>query len=50
VLNAGAALYVGGQAESIGAGVTQASQAIDSGAAGELLDRFVERTKELAPA
>jgi anthranilate phosphoribosyltransferase len=50
VLNAGAALYVGGHAESIKAGVEQAAGAIDSGAATDLLDRFVEKTKELAPA
>lgn len=50
LLNAGAALYVGGAADSIGAGVTQAGEAIDSGAAAELLDRYVTKTKELAPA
>ena len=50
VLNAGAALYVGGVAESIGAGATQAAEAIDSGAADELLARFVARTREMAPA
>jgi anthranilate phosphoribosyltransferase len=49
-LNAGAALYVGGVADSIAAGVKRASEAIDSGAGGELLDRYVARTKELAPA
>ena len=32
------------------AGVTQAGAAIDSGAAAELLDRYVTKTKELAPA
>src|SRR3954449_7421804 len=50
LLNAGAALYVGGAAESIAAGVTKAGDAIDSGAAAELLDRYVSKTKELAPA
>jgi anthranilate phosphoribosyltransferase len=50
VLNAGAALYVGGTADSIATGVTQAGEAIDSGAAAELLDRYVRKTKELAPA
>jgi anthranilate phosphoribosyltransferase len=50
LLNAGAALYVGGAADSIAAGVTQAGEAIDSGAAAELLERFVGKTKELAPA
>jgi anthranilate phosphoribosyltransferase len=50
LLNAGAALYVGGAAESIGSGAAKAAEAIDSGAAGELLERYVARTKELAPA
>jgi len=50
VLNAGAALYVGGQADSIKAGAEQAAEAIDSGAARDLLVRYVERTRELAPA
>jgi anthranilate phosphoribosyltransferase len=50
LLNAGAALYVGGGAESIRAGVSKAADAIDSGAAAELLDRYVSKTKELAPA
>jgi len=50
LLNAGAALYVGGQAESIDAGVTAAGAAIESGAATDLLERFVARTQELATA
>jgi anthranilate phosphoribosyltransferase len=50
LLNAGAALYVGGAADSIGVGVAKAAEAIDSGAAAELLERYVARTKELAPA
>jgi anthranilate phosphoribosyltransferase len=50
VLNAGAALYVGGAAASIQAGAAQAADAIDSGAATELLERYVAKTKELAPA
>jgi anthranilate phosphoribosyltransferase len=50
LLNAGAALYVGGAADTIAAGVTKAGEAIDSGAAAELLDRYVAKTKELAPA
>jgi anthranilate phosphoribosyltransferase len=48
VLNAGAAVYVGGRAESIEAGVRLAEQAIDSGAAGDVMERFVARTQELA--
>jgi anthranilate phosphoribosyltransferase len=50
LLNAGAALYVGGVAGSIRDGVRAAGDAIDSGASAELLDRYVQRTKELAPA
>jgi len=49
-LNAGAALYVAGVSGSIQAGVRDAEGALDSGAAAELLERFVERTKALAPA
>ena len=48
VLNAGAAIYAGGGADDIVAGVRAAEQAIDSGAATETLDRFVARTNELA--
>jgi anthranilate phosphoribosyltransferase len=44
VLNAGAAIYVGGRADSLGAGVERAGEAIDSGAAGILLERLVEAT------
>jgi anthranilate phosphoribosyltransferase len=48
-LNAGAAIYAGGGAESLPAGVASAHDAIDSGAAAAALERFVARTKELAP-
>jgi anthranilate phosphoribosyltransferase len=48
VLNAGAAIYAGGGAETLEQGVRVAEDAIDRGAAAELLDRFVERTRELA--
>ena len=48
VLNAGAAIYVGGGADSIEAGVRRAEEAIDSGAAHDLLERFLGRTRELA--
>jgi anthranilate phosphoribosyltransferase len=50
LINAGAALYVGGAADSIADGVRKAAEAIDSGAAAELLDRYVAKTRELAPA
>lgn len=48
VLNAGAAIYVGGEATGLADGVTAAAEAIDSGAAGEVLDRVVELSAELA--
>jgi anthranilate phosphoribosyltransferase len=48
VLNAGAAIYAGGGAETLEQGVRAGEQAIDTGAATELLERFVARTKELA--
>ena len=47
-LNAGAAIYAGGRAESIEQGVRAAEQAIDAGAAATALERFVERTQALA--
>jgi anthranilate phosphoribosyltransferase len=50
VLNAGAALYAGGAAESLQDGVRLAEEAIDSGAASKTLDQFVARTRDLAPA
>ena len=50
VLNAGAALYVAGVSGSIQAGVRDASEALESGAAADLLERYVARTQALAPA
>ena len=44
LLNAGAAVYVGGRAESLAAGVERATEAIDSGAARELLGRLIAAT------
>ena len=41
LLNAGAAIYVGGGAESLDEGVEKAAAAIDSGAAAELLERLL---------
>jgi anthranilate phosphoribosyltransferase len=49
VLNAGAAIYAGGRAESLAAGVQIAREAIEAGAAADALERFVARTRELAP-
>jgi anthranilate phosphoribosyltransferase len=48
VMNAGAAIYVSGAVDSLAEGARQAEQAIDSGAARELMERFVERSRELA--
>ena len=48
VLNAGAAIYAGGAADTLAAGVARAQQAIDSGNAAAALELFVARTKELA--
>ena len=50
LLNAGAAIYVGGKAGSIEDGVLKAAQAIDSGAAGDVLSSYVKRSRELATA
>jgi anthranilate phosphoribosyltransferase len=47
-LNAGAAIYVAGQADSIEDGVRAAEAALDSGAAAAALDRLVALTGELA--
>jgi anthranilate phosphoribosyltransferase len=49
VLNAGAAIYAGGGADSLAGGVRAAEQAVDRGAAADALARFVARTRELAP-
>jgi anthranilate phosphoribosyltransferase len=45
VFNAGAAIYVGGLADSLAAGVERAQEAIDSGAAIGVLDAYVERAR-----
>jgi anthranilate phosphoribosyltransferase len=50
VLNAAAAIYVGGRADTLQDGAAVAAEAIDSGAARTALERFVERTRELAAA
>jgi anthranilate phosphoribosyltransferase len=48
LLNAGAAIFVGGQAEDLAGGVEKAREAIDSGEASRLLQRLVQQTAELA--
>jgi len=47
LLNAGAAIYVGGLATSLAEGVEKAAVAIDDGAARELLDLLIATTAEL---
>ncbi len=44
LLNAGAAIYVGGLAADLGEGVAKAAEAIDSGAAGNVLDGLIAAT------
>jgi anthranilate phosphoribosyltransferase len=46
-LNAGAAIYVSGRAESMKAGVERATQVIKSGAAKQKLEEFVAFTQKL---
>jgi anthranilate phosphoribosyltransferase len=48
LLNAAAALYVGGLAADLEAGVARAAEAIDSGAAAQVLERLIAAT--VAPA
>jgi len=48
LLNAGAALYVGGAADSIAEGVGLAARTIDQGIARDTLARFVARSQALA--
>ena len=45
VINAAAAIYVGGRADSIAAGVERAQESIDSGAASGVLDAWLERAR-----
>ena len=48
--NAGAAILVGGRADDLAAGVAAAREAIDTGAAGEVLERLVALTQQLTSA
>lgn len=48
LLNAGAAIYVGGGAGGLEEGIAGAAEAIDSGAAREVLARLIEKTGKLA--
>jgi anthranilate phosphoribosyltransferase len=42
LLNAGAALFIAGQADTVKAGIAQAGAAIDTGAAARVLVRLIE--------
>ena len=46
LINGGAALYIGGKADSLKAGVELAAQLIDSGAADKKLDEFIKASQE----
>jgi anthranilate phosphoribosyltransferase len=50
VLNAGAAIYVAGRADTLEEGVRAAEAAIDDGRASATLERLADMTRELAPA
>jgi anthranilate phosphoribosyltransferase len=50
LVNAGAAIYAAGRADSLAGGVKAAAEAVDSGAAADVVERFVARTQELAGA
>jgi anthranilate phosphoribosyltransferase len=50
ILNAGAAIFVGGGAPNLKEGVAKAAEAIDSGAARDVLGRLVARSRELSGA
>jgi anthranilate phosphoribosyltransferase len=50
LVNAGAAVYAAGHADTLQDGVVVAATAVDSGAAKDVLERFVSRTQELATA
>ena len=47
VINAGAAIYVAGAADSLDEGARRAEESIDSGAAREVVQQFVAKTQEL---
>jgi len=47
LLNAAAAIYVGGAAKTIADGLTKAAQSVDSGAAAKVLAKLVEATRAM---
>jgi anthranilate phosphoribosyltransferase len=48
LLNAGAAIYLGGRAADLGSGIERAAEAIDSGEAGILLEKLIAATASAA--
>jgi anthranilate phosphoribosyltransferase len=50
LINAGAAVYAAGRADTIAAGVTRARQALADGQAAAALERYVQASRRLAPA
>ena len=48
LLNAGAAIYVADEAESLKEGVQKAEESLESGAAAEALEDFVKTTRRLS--
>jgi anthranilate phosphoribosyltransferase len=50
LLNAGAAIYAGGVADTLAAGVEAAATAVDTGAALRTTEAFLELSRQLAPA
>lgn len=48
LVNAGAAIYLGGKADSFAGGIAVAGETVDAGAAEELLERLISLTRELA--
>src|SRR5215207_7311277 len=48
LMNAGAAIYVGGGAVNLNDGVEQARSAVDDGAAFDVLERLIARSRELS--
>ncbi len=48
LLNAGATIYVADEADDVAAGVQSAARAVDSGDAGQVLERLIALTGELA--
>ena len=49
LLNAGAAIYAGGRADTLREGVEAAAEAVDSGAAAAALDALTAMTAKLSP-